>query len=37
MSKVIDYPDLDDLKAKLDKHRPLPEAVVTNLREQFVS
>jgi len=36
MSKVIDYTGLDDLKAKLDKHRPLPEAVVTNLREQLV-
>lgn len=36
MSKTSDYAGVDTLKAKLDKYRPLPAAIVKNLREQLV-
>ena len=32
----MDFEKLDDLKRKLDSHRPLPPAVVTNLHEDLI-
>ena len=33
---MIDFKKLDDLKYKLDKFRPIPEAIVSNLHEDLV-
>ena len=30
------FPDIDDLKATLDRHRPLDPAIVRNLREDLI-